>query len=625
MGDRHPRRRTSVSDGLSPAKGRSLRRERRMFAIARRTSSLRPLLAAVILAAVAGCAEGTFDFLTAKKPPPEPPPRPSGNPGPILVDTIGTRTLLSAVEPIALRGFGVVVGLGEDGGADCPTAVREYLVDYFRREFAPDGGGGTRPRIAPERLIDSPDTAVVEVTGFVSGGAPRGQRFDLQVEALGTETRSLEGGLLLPCELKIFDVSAGGRGLLAGQTLAKAQGMVYAEASASPRGGAESRRGVIPGGGFTVSERPARLVLTDPSYALSRRIEARINERFGQSPKAAEAVSMSYLNLTTPPAYAEDPDRFLELAAHLLMENSPGYVERRLRELSEHLRTTEDKLASMSLIWEGIGTTVIPSIQPLYADRDAAVRYYAARAGLRLRDPTAIPILADIAASGDERFRVLAARELGDSGLSQAALRLAPLLGVEDPVVRIAAYEGLRRFRHPAIASRIYACPMDARQVNLTLDVIDCSGPGLIYVRRTQAPRLAVFGRDLAVRTPIFHAHPREWVMLNASDDADLITLYCRTRRSGVLSEQLFVQPRVVDLVHRMAALPVQDEIGQFQGLGLHFSLIVDTLEALCRDGTIPARILIEESGFEALPPPLDRPEADIELPPLVPREPQDE
>ena len=118
---------------------------------------------------------------------------------------------------------GLVIGLGESGGSDCPSTIREYLLDYFAREFAPRDASERRPDFSPKQMIDSLDTAVVEVHGVVPGGAPRGTRFDLQVEAVGTQTRSLEGGVLALCELKRFDVTAAGKGLVGGRTLARAR------------------------------------------------------------------------------------------------------------------------------------------------------------------------------------------------------------------------------------------------------------------------------------------------------------------------------------------------------------------------------------------------------------------
>ncbi|MEP0846249.1 MAG: flagellar basal body P-ring protein FlgI [Phycisphaerae bacterium] len=576
---------------------------------------------AALLGAIAGCSDASWDkWLPKNKPPPEPAPKAAAEVSPVLVDTIGAKTVLGSVQPVILRGFGVVVGLGQDGGSDCPTTVREYLIDYFQREYAPDGAGGTRPRVSPQKLLESPDSAVVQIMGIVQGGARKGARFDLQVEALGTQTRSLEGGLLLPCALRIFDASASGRGMLAGQTLARAQGPVYTKPGGHDANGSRPnvRRGMVLGGGMTLEDRPARLLLNEPSYALARRMENRINERFGQSPPAAEAVSMGYIQISTPAAYAERPERYLQLAAHLYLENSPGYVEQRMRELLEQIRAASDRLNSIALIWEGIGPTAIPSIQPLYSDPDARVRLFAARAGVRLGDASAVPVLAALATERGGAHQLDAVRELAECGLTPAALRLASLLDHGDGSLRIAAYEGLRRFRHPSIVSRSYPSPLDPRQPSLTLDVVDSSGPPLIYVRQSREPLIAVFGKNTAVHVPVFYSHPREWVTLNALEGADLITLYARTRRSGVLSDHMFVAPRVVDLVHRMASLPVKGDDGRYQGLGLHYAVIVEALGELCRNGAIPAQFVLETPALPDLLAPSELPERPEGEPPAA-------
>ena len=159
--------------------------------------------------------------------PPEPKPGPAALRDTVLGETIGAHTLLGAGAPTRLRGFGLVLGLGEDGGSDCPSTIREYLLDYLTREFTARSSADRRPRFSPERMIDSLDTAVVAVHGLVPAGSPRGTRFDLQLEVVGTQARSLEGGMLLLCELRRFDVAAAGKGLVTGRPLARASGLVF--------------------------------------------------------------------------------------------------------------------------------------------------------------------------------------------------------------------------------------------------------------------------------------------------------------------------------------------------------------------------------------------------------------
>ncbi len=304
-----------------------------------------------LLLACLGC--GDLDWNKPKRPP-ESKPVKAERGDPLLEDTIGKRTLLGSAQPVTLRGFGVVIGLGDNGGGDCPTTVREYLIDYFSREYAPQGGGSEKPRLSPQKLLDSPDTAVVTVTGIIPAGAPKGAPFDIQVEAIGPQVKSLEAGILLTCELKQFDRSGGGAGTLTGRPLARARGPVFTNPFAGE--GGDTRRGFVLGGGKTLEDRRVQLLLTEPSYATARRIQNRINERFGQRPPAASAVSAGGLELHTPSLYAREPEHFTALVTHLYQENAPAYLERKLvSELSGGVVEPNAELERMSWIWEGIG------------------------------------------------------------------------------------------------------------------------------------------------------------------------------------------------------------------------------------------------------------------------------
>jgi len=572
-----------------------------------------------------GCGDG---WRRKKDLPPEPRPQPLAAPDAVLDNTVGAYTLVGSGEPLRLRGFGLVIGLGEDGGSDCPSTIREYLLDYLAREFAPRDASERRPDFSPKQMIDSLDTAVVAVHGLVPGGAPPGTRFDLQVEAVGTQTRSLEGGVLALCELKRFDVTAAGKGLVAGRTLARARGLVFTNPFRrmdSPNVQQRLRRGYVLGGGRTLEDRTIRLLLQEPSYWMARRIERRLNERFGQDPPVAKAMSKGYLTLTTPPRYAEQPARFVELATHLYLENTPARVERKLIELSAELDGPDRTLDHISLVWEGMGRTVIPHIQPLYTHADPSVRFYAARAGLHLKDVNALEIMAQVAESPEHACRLLAVRELGECDYPQAGQQLAGLLDSSDQEVRITAYEGLLHHRHPAVETHHFRSALDPTQFSLTLDIVESNGRPLVYVRRMLEPRIAVFGRRTPVSLPLFYNHPDDWVTLNALEEQGDIAVLCRTASGRLMPEPLMVPARVVELIRALADAPVEDDNGGVRGIGLGYTRVVEVLDALCTSGAIPARLALQTTTVADLLGPTEvpeRPEAD-ELPPLVDQRPE--
>lgn len=563
---------------------------------------------------VAGCMDGKAGWGRKEELPPEPPPKPLQSPVPALVDTIGAHALLGSMERQRVHGFGLVVGLGEDGSSNCPTTVREYLIDYLSKQRDARGPRRNRQRVSPARLIDSSNTAVVEVVGLVPPGARKGMRLDVSVEAIpGSETRSLERGLLLPCELRVFDPSAVGKGMVTGTIVARAFGPVFTNPFASD---ADVRRGFVLGGGYTTEERTIRLVLNEPSFPRARRMERRINERFGHSPKVAEAGSMAFVILHTPTQFAERPERFTEIVTHLYMQGHPAYYEDRLNTLNKMIAEPRAAYEHIALAYEGIGRVAIPRMQSLYSHDNVSVSFYVARSGLRMRDVTALPVMTQIALADENLHRFQAIRELGASDFPQAGLQLAPLLDSEDVEVRVAAYEALREHSHPAIRTRLFPFALDGRHTSFVLDVVDSLGEPMIYVRLTRTPRLVIFGARVPVRIPMFYTHPQQWVTLNAVDDARDITLYGRSRTGAWLSEKISAPPRLVDVITSLAELPVEDDEGRLRGLGLGYAQVIQVLKSLCLDGdgTIPARLVMETRSLTDLlgpAPRRERPETD--------------
>lgn len=607
---------------------------------------LRSVAFLTVLTSVAwgGCGDARIDwnFFGKRDAAPEDAAAPTSRPArdPVLAETIGDASVLGGLEGQRVQGYGLVVGLGENGGGGAPTAVREYLIDYFTKEVLEKLPGRSVEGFSAEQLIDSADSAVVEVVGMVPAGACKGTLFDVQVTALpGTQTRSLEGGVLLPCELKNAPPGVPPSEVMATRTLGRAGGPVFTNPFSAHGGAADPLRGTVLGGGRNSEPRTVRLILAETSYALARRMEQRINERFGQRPKSAEAVSKAAVVLHTPSRYLGQADRFIQLATHLYVQNQPAYVQNRLRELAANVVKPGASREGIALIWEGIGRPAIPELQPFFTHSDPGVRYYAARAALRLRDSTALAVVADIARSAGHPHRVAAIRELGECYFPQAAADLAPLLSIDDQEVRIAAYEALLQLRHSSIESRRFDCMLDTSQLNFVLDVVDCGGRPLIYVRRSRVPRITVFGANLPVEIPIFYVHPQEWVTLNARSARDDLMVMSRPPLSRARTLQTTVPPRAADLIAALGDLPVKNDAGRLGGVGLTYAQVVNIIDELCREGAIPARLVLEQTPLvDILGPaaPRERREADESAPPpaeergaaepsLAPRPPPDE
>lgn len=562
----------------------------------------RPVIAvAGLLAVVAGCSD--VNWKLGKSPPPEPPPRVAPPPDAALAGTVGTVSYLGSVEDQPVRGFGVVIGLGDAGSRDCPTTVREHLLETMSKEAENWRSPDQRRRFSAAELIESPSTAVVEVFGLVPPALRAQGRFDILVQAIpGTATRSLAGGLLLPCELHLAGRTASYEEVLGGVVVARAGGPVFVshlpleDERAAP---IDERRGFVLSGGMTINERTSRLLLREPSYPLARRLERRINERFGHRPPTAAAMSAGYLTLHTPPEYAARPLEFLQLVVRLYLDDQPAFVERKLRELTQLVVAPGADYDGLTLAWEGIGRTAVAQLQPLYSHARAPVRLCAARAGLRLGDPSALAVVAEVAAGTDPALALAAVRELGRCKFPQAAAHLLPLLDSPHRGLRIAAYEGLLAHRHPTVETRVFPAALDPMQVNLVLDVVDAQGEPLIYVRRTRVPRIAVFGRGVAVNRPLFFPDLADIVTLNAVGENEDVTIF--TKRGTDVSPPLLVPPRASDLIAALADLPKKDDAGRMRGVGLTYSQVLLVLSRLSEDGTLAARFEVERRSLSEL------------------------
>lgn len=530
---------------------------------------------------------------------------------PLVGDTVGYHTVYSGATPLQVRGFGVVSGLGTTGSTECPSAIREYLLEFMRREYQPGAGTLTRQRFSPQKLLDSPDCAVVDVTAVIPAGAPRGTFIDLQVSSLpGSGTQSLEGGLLLPCELRLFDVNASGTGLLQGRVVARGGGPVFVNPYTHPgeEGGVRNpRRGFVLGGGRTIEDRTAQLQMVEPSYPLARRIERRLNERFGPAPLVAEAMSQAYVLIHTPKSYIERPIEFLSVLPYCSMHEEEGFRERKLRELIELVRRKPELLERVALAWEALGRVAIPTLRTLQAD-GSRLAYYAARSAARLGDAQSVGVLGEFARGADLSFAVPAVQEIGNRRLAYGAEQIVTLLNSRESTMRIAAYEALAKMGHPAIRRRVFPCAMDRGQAGVILDEVQTQGAPMIYFKRTRQPRLAVFGR-IDVRTPVMLSLDEDRVTVTSDAGAKSLAVFARGRATGRLSQRITCGADVASLVQVLADPPLRDEEKKVRGLGLTYAEVLRVILELEQGRSIAADIVGESVDLNELLGPLPLPE----------------
>ena len=173
-----------------------------------RMKSMKPtlrvfILWTVTLAAITGCQE-EYKAPAAPTFAITPSTRPAAfliQPG--IAGTVSEFARLNGGDEVSVRGYGVVVGLGDNGSGEVPANLEKYLGQLMLKyQMVAPSQGATA--LTPSRMLRDKDTAVVIVQGKIPPAAPAGTQFDLHVEALpGSQATSLDGGTLMSCDLQL--------------------------------------------------------------------------------------------------------------------------------------------------------------------------------------------------------------------------------------------------------------------------------------------------------------------------------------------------------------------------------------------------------------------------------------
>ncbi|MFW6133133.1 MAG: flagellar basal body P-ring protein FlgI [Planctomycetota bacterium] len=558
--------------------------------------------------------------------------------------TVGEHAVLRSGRRINLQGYGLVVGLGEDGSSQIPPKLRKYFTQDLLKEKLGSHIAGTQG-VTPRRLIEDMDTAAVLIGGSMPPGALKGTRFDVFVSALPqTGTRSLVGGVLMPADMHM---AVRGRATPGGpsRVWAESGGSVFVNPFIDPTDREQAgklRRGRVIGGGVVTRAQSIRLELREPGYALSRLIERRLNERFGGPDPVAFARSRSVVEIKVPRAYRREYESFLRLMMHLPL-HSGAPQEARARQIIRMMTRPGANHDELALVLEAMGRQVTSLLTPLYTAELPAASFHAARTGLRLGDTRAVDVLVEFARTSGSAFQIPAIEELGRRRRPARALSvLRTLVNVDSETVRVAAYRALRHIGDSRTVER--------RRVGdeFDLDVVRTTAKPVIYATRTQSPRIVVFGRDIRVRRPVFFTTPDETItvtdgqkhhrltakdveaedipariaaeqwgsaqrcdeIVRANPDVDWDTVQPGRRivippenrllvwrtlpRGGRLSEVFYLDHDVLSLIEALGSPARLTTQRRVQGLNLTYGQVVGVLYRMCERGDIPAKFVLQ-------------------------------
>lgn len=557
-------------------------------------------LTAVCLCAMAGCKQAAAK-MKARKDKAEAakiviPPHVKG--------TVAEYAALVGGGGLPVQAHGIVVGLGKNGSAEVPAHLAKQLEQYLLKQDLGSAVSGTSA-ITPSRVLSDLDTTVVLVGGAVPPGAPVGTRFDLHVAALPqTQTRSLDGGMLMPIDLTL---AYGGMShpTAQTQTWGLAAGQVFVNPFADPDRPDDLPKllsGRVINGGKVTRSRDVRLQLRRSDYGQADLMQRRINERFPDeqgigsddaqhgSRKTANAISRSTLELRIPSNYRTNYEHFLQLVMHLPVHYAEGGPEGFARQIAEEMQAPGARHEELALVWEAMGRGVLSVVQSQYTSSNPAAAFYAARTGLRLGDNLAAEVVMRHATSPNSPHRLTAIEELGSYRmLTAAATVLRGMLDDTNEAVRIAAYEALLKRGDRSAVTRIDIAGQ------FSLDVVPTAHRYAIYATQTGEPKIVLFGRDMAVRRPLFFESGGELVTVNANSDSEKLTVFRRIPRTGGVSDALKSDATVRALIELLGTPPKVGKDGQVTGLGLSYSQVVGILYRLGEEDGIPAKLVLQQ------------------------------
>ena len=446
-----------------------------------------------------------------------------------------------------------------------------------------------------------------------------GWTFDVRATALsGTSTRSLDGGVLFPAELTL----ARGEGTpptSGARAWAGAEGSTFINPFLDPNKPSDSaqfREGRLIGGGIVKESRPMSLVLRQADYARASLIQRRINERFGQPVKVANAKSASVVELKIPRAYRQDYSRFLLLLMHLPLQAGPGRSEARAREIAREMLQPGANHDGLALVWEAMGSQVIPVCRTLYAHANLPAAFHAARTGLRLEDKLAGDVMMRMAETSGSPFQVASIEEMGRAAWMVRSIPvLRRLVDADNELVRIAAYDALVKLGDTSLITRL---DIDGE---FALYMVTSRRSYVIYATQSLQKRIVLFGRDMAVSRRLFFNMPNDLVtitnrIVDVDEEGDYVDLakykargdqppqttkaermvvFRSIARTGSISAPFFIDRSVRSLVATLGRRAQRGADGKIRGLELNYGQIVSVLYRMCEvDKDIPAKFVLQ-------------------------------
>ncbi len=485
--------------------------------------------------------------------------------------TIGDLAEVVAFSPIPVKGVGLVVGLPNTGSSECPPQTREYLRQYIIAQLGPQN-------VNAERMINSLDTAVVLVEGFIPPAASKYQSFDVRVSTLpGTQTASLNGGRLYTTELKL--IVRVDDAIETSKILALAAGPIYidhlGEAKANPRSG------FVLGGGKSMEDYQITLALLKPDFQTAADIRNRINQRFGRD--TASAVSSEIVYLSVPDKFKNRKARFIELVKSLYITAAAATENEHINSLIENLRIGKDRAKYETAI-EAVGKNAVDELQALLESGDEQTKFSAAKCLLAVGNDSGLKILRQHAQDSSSPFQIPAIQAVGEYARKNDAASLMRRLARENNFdVRYNAYKYLQKYDDTSIIRTLVA-------KDFYIDQLIAAGPKTIYAARTRQAGIVLFGAPVKCQPDIYVESDDGQIIINALPEEDRISIMRKHPLTKTLMGPLKCSMMLADVIRILGETPTtEDKEKRKLGLGASYSDIVSLLKKMVDKGAVDA------------------------------------
>jgi hypothetical protein len=536
-------------------------------------------LASAAMIAATGCSQ------KPEKPPVVEPAIKALPPKPVadwLKGSIYEQVELLGIEPLRVSNYGVVVNLRGTGDSTASNSVRDYVVREMTRRGVGNPNNDEFRRVSPTDLLNDPRVAIVRVDTLVPPGAYQGQRTDVVVTALEeNNTTSLSGGTLWQTDLSPGGANPANPGELVTRQ-AVAWGPIFVNPAYAldpdlndPRQRNSLRRGIVMNGGLVQNPRPLVLRIRAAETRIARMVEARIREQF-QRPEVAAAQDVATVLVNVDPRYRDDWRRFAGVMLHTYFNRDSGFAFEKSKQLAAEMQKPDAPLEALSYAMEALGPPALPTLVPLMDHADPLVAYAAARAAAYLNEPTAPMRLAQLARNPSNPVRLLCVQTLGKLPNAPSLTQyLRDLLDVPESTVRIEAYKALTGTRDPIVTSVVIG------DQKFILDLVPSKQPTIVYASRLGTPRIAIIGRELAIRTPLMFAAQKNELTISDSPDRKALTIFYRG--AGVAQPvRTLIPPELTILLARLGGTGPRNEI-----ISLNYPEVIAVLGQLADRGAL--------------------------------------